>query len=73
MILEDVATEGGPVQEAACPECTLLPADCKCQASSQSGESAESGFDFSSIADAGEVVVEVAAEIVGGIFGAIFD
>lgn len=74
MILEDGATTGGPVQEQPCPQCNKPLTECACQAATQPTEAAESSsFDFSTIVEAGDAVVEVAAEIVGGIFGAIFD
>lgn len=74
MTLEEGATAGGPVQDQPCPQCNQPLSECRCQAANQSGEAADSSsFDFSTIVDAGEAVVEVAAEVIGGIFGAIFD
>lgn len=70
MILEDGAAASGPVPVQPCLQCNLPIKECKCQASNPA---CDSGFDFSSIVDAGDVVVEVASEIVGGIFGSIFD
>lgn len=73
MILEDGVATSGPEQTHPCPQCSQPITECKCQATPVPDETSASSFDLSTIVDIGDVVVDVAAEVVGGIIGALFD